>query len=136
MPRESVDLEPYNKQLKTLCDENDIDFIDHYDGFLLAPGELPDTFYHKDKVHLNLAGTRKLLQNIDKYCKVTGPVDFFRLGQGHYRRNANRRKVTSQMGRRKHYSQKYSHICTQNNHSTYECWFNGRRTGMPNRTVR
>ena len=136
MPRESVDLEPYNKQLKTLCDENDIDFIDHYDGFLLASGELPDTFYHKDKVHLNLAGTRKLLLNIDKYCKVTGPADFFRPEPGHYRRNVTRRNITSQMGRRNHYSQKYCHICTQNNHSTYECWFNGRRTGMPNRSVR
>ena len=33
LPRASVDLEPYNKQLKLLCDENHIDFIDHYDSF-------------------------------------------------------------------------------------------------------
>ena len=43
LPRGSADLESYNEQLKALCDENDIDFINHYDDFLLASGELPDT---------------------------------------------------------------------------------------------
>ena len=71
LPRASVDLEPYNKQLKLLCDENHIDFIDHYDSFLLASGELPATYYHSDKTHLNVAGTRKLLHNVDRRCKVT-----------------------------------------------------------------
>ena len=43
LPRGSADLESYNEQLKALCGENDIDFINHYDDFLLASGELPDT---------------------------------------------------------------------------------------------
>ena len=39
----SVDLEPYNKQLKLSCEENHIDFINNYDIFLLAFGEQPAT---------------------------------------------------------------------------------------------
>lgn len=33
LPRESVDLEPYNDKLKSLCDENNIEYIEHFDGF-------------------------------------------------------------------------------------------------------
>ena len=50
-PRVSVELE--------LCAENDIDFIDHIDGFLLASGELPDTYFQTDKTHLNMSGLTK-----------------------------------------------------------------------------
>ena len=71
LPRGSVDLEPYNDRLRTLCLENDIDFVDHFDGFLLASGELPASYYMKDKTHLNATGTRKLLQSIDQTCKIT-----------------------------------------------------------------
>ena len=40
-PRESVDLKPYNQILKSICDENNIEFIDNYNKFLLASGEMP-----------------------------------------------------------------------------------------------
>ncbi|MEW8545694.1 MAG: SGNH/GDSL hydrolase family protein [Candidatus Thiodiazotropha sp.] len=71
LPRKTVNLEPYNEQLKSLCAENDIEFVDHYDSFLLATGEIPASYYWKDKVHLNQTGKRKLLSNIDEICKVT-----------------------------------------------------------------
>ena len=30
LPRQSVDLKPYNEILKAICEENDIQYIDHY----------------------------------------------------------------------------------------------------------
>ena len=69
-PRISVDLEPYNDKLKALCAENNIGYIDNFDGFLLASGEIPETYFDNDKPHLNVPGTRKLLSNINKVCKV------------------------------------------------------------------
>ena len=66
LPRESVDLKPYNDTLKTICDENDLEFIDNHDNFLLASGEMPASYFQKDKLHLNTHGTRRLLSNINK----------------------------------------------------------------------
>ena len=52
LSRESVDLEPYNETLKSLCADNIVELVDNYDGFLLATGELVDSYYSKDKVHI------------------------------------------------------------------------------------
>ena len=46
LPRKTVDLKPYNDILKTICDKNGIEFIDNYDSFLLASGEMPSTFFN------------------------------------------------------------------------------------------
>ena len=54
LPRESVDLKPYNDTLKTICDENDLEFIGIYDHFLLAFGEMPASYFQKDKLQLCL----------------------------------------------------------------------------------
>ena len=70
LPRESVDLKPYNMRLKSVCEEKNIEFIDNYDSFLLASGELPSSFYQDDKLHLKPLGTRGLLSNIDKILNV------------------------------------------------------------------
>ena len=53
LPRKTANLEPYNEQLRSLCAENDIEFVDHFDSFLLATGEIPANYFWKDKVHLN-----------------------------------------------------------------------------------
>ena len=45
MPRETVDLKPYNEKLKSLCA-----YVENYDSFLLANGQLVDSFYFKDKL--------------------------------------------------------------------------------------
>ena len=65
-PRESVDLETFNETLKSLYAYNVVELVDNYDSFLLATGELVDSYYYKDKVHIN-TGTRKLLK---KYQQV------------------------------------------------------------------
>ena len=57
LPRETVDLSPYNEKLRQLCDTCETEFIDNYDSFLLASGELPESYYLKDKLHLNNYGT-------------------------------------------------------------------------------
>ena len=69
-PRESVDLKPYNQSLKDICNENDLQFIDNYDSFLLASGEMPESYFYGDKLHLNASGTRRLLSNIDKVHNI------------------------------------------------------------------
>ena len=50
LPRESVELKPYNEILKNICDENDIEFIDNYDSFLHASGEMPHFFFQNDVI--------------------------------------------------------------------------------------
>ena len=135
LPRASVDLEPYTNKLKALCAENDLEYINHFDGFLLASGEIPETYFDSDKTHLNMSGTRKFLRNIDSLCNVrtllnlathnertSRPVKSYQ-GQRRNRGPQHRREVPR-------YSQKYCHICTMNNHTTTECWFNGRNSGM------
>ena len=54
-----------------MCATKDVEFIEHYNAFLLASGHMADSYYHKDKLHLNSFGTRKLLKNIDAMYKVT-----------------------------------------------------------------
>ena len=46
-----------------------MEFVENYDSFLFATGELVDSYYFKDKVHINMTGTRKLLDNINKFHK-------------------------------------------------------------------
>ena len=129
-PRESVDLEPYNDQLKALCAENDITFIDHFDEFLLASGELPDAYFQTDKTHLNKSGTRKCLRNIDKIYKVTGSAAPRKAFQSYPQSNK------PHVDKRYKPRSRYCHICSMNNHSTHECWFNGRNTGRSGHVTR
>ena len=126
LPRKGINLEPYNEQLKAICEENNIEFINNFDDFLYASGELPATYFHKDKLHLNFNGTKKLLSNVDKTCKVTRPDTqgydapaprmprYSGFGRGH------------QSGRRPRSNPKYCHICSKQGHSTQDCYFNGR----------
>ena len=70
-PRESDVLKSFNQILKSICEDNNLQFIDNYDKFLLASGEMPESYFDNDKVHLNVSGTRKLLANIDAVHRVT-----------------------------------------------------------------
>ena len=69
--RESVDLKPFNQILKSICEDNNLQFIDNNDTFLLASGAMPESYFDNDKVHLNVSGTRKLLANINAVHRVT-----------------------------------------------------------------
>ena len=72
--RKGIDLEPYNAHLKALCDENNYEFINYFNCFLFASGELPATYFNQDELHLNTNGRQKLLSYVDKMCKVTRPI--------------------------------------------------------------
>ena len=56
-----------------MCETKNVEFVDHYNGFLLASGDIADSYYHRDKLHPNTFGTRKLLRNLDAVHRVTSP---------------------------------------------------------------
>ena len=139
LPRETVDLSAYNNKLRELCDACDTEFVENYDNFLLASGELPESYYLKDKVHLNNYGTRKLLSNIDKVHRIKRQSQSVqhssdRVYRPVYRHNNDRGSRPGNRNRPQ--SSKYCHICVRNGHNTQECWFNGRNDGWSMRQPR
>ena len=143
LPRETVDLRPFNEKLRQVCDTCEVEFIENYDNFLLASGELPDSYYQQDKLHLNKYGTKKLLSNIDNVHRVLAqvqpsgpnkPTYMYRIPshQMHHRRPASQNRPDNH----KRWSPKYCHICMRNGHATQECWFNGRADGWSGRQMR
>ena len=133
LPRGDGDIEPYNEELRSLCADNAVEFVDNFKSFLLANGELPNTVFYNDKVHINAVGTRMLLANINglhQIVRTSAPraQHIFRYHNGS--RTQNRKQgfqPYSPTGR-------YCHICSRNGgHSTQECWFNARNNGFPGR---
>ena len=112
----TVDLEPYNKIQTMLYDENDTTFIDHYHSFWPASGELPETYFRTDQIHLNYGGIRILLQNIEKHCKVIGPTVSSRAES-----LIHTRRSMPVAGTRYHFSSRYCHICSMRKHNTHDC---------------
>ena len=66
LPGKTVDLNPFNDRLKTLCEAYEVEYIENFKSFLLASGEIPDSYYQSNKVHLNNFGHRRLLSNVDR----------------------------------------------------------------------
>lgn len=134
LPRKSVDLEPYNDILRSLCAENDTEFIDNYQNFLLASGEIPSSYFWTDKLHLNQHGTRKLVTDIDKTCKIKrSAVPEHNRNQSKRPFMGPRRMMAPPAYRGRQQMSKFCHICQINNHSTQQCWYNGRNSGVPDR---
>ena len=139
LPRQTVDLSAYNIKLQQLCDACDTEFVENYDSFLLASGEIAESYYSRDRVHLNNYGTKKLLSIIDKVYRITGQGQSsvrngsVRTHRSAYRPNGGRSYHPNGDRSRPGYSNrntsKYCHICVRNGHSTQECWFNGRNEG-------
>ena len=127
-----VDLESFNNKLKALCAENDIEYVDHYDSFILASGEMAEMYFFKDRIHLNRSGTRKFLSNIDNVFKVLGVANSVSRYQQTFSSNKRfqgfRPIAVPRQRNSPRMSTKYCHICSLNNHNTAECWFNGRNT--------
>ena len=65
LPREIVDLKPYNNRLRQFCDACETEVFENY-NFLLASGELPN---FRDKLHRDNNGAKKCSQTLLK-CKV------------------------------------------------------------------
>ena len=127
LPRGSVDLEPYNTRLKTLCTEKDIDYIDHYNRFLRALGDIADSYFHRDRVHPNSSGIRKMLKNIDTVHGITNshtgsrPYIPVRRISTYFKRSGFSSAVGT--NRRDYRNRaKYCHICLIRGHDTHECW--------------
>ena len=72
LPRKTVDLSLYNDRLKSLCEAYEIDYIDNYGDFLLAAGDIPDSYFMRDKIHLNSYGLKKLLPILTEF--IISPV--------------------------------------------------------------
>ena len=36
LPRKDSNIEPYNEQLKSLCEDNGIEYVNHFDNFVFA----------------------------------------------------------------------------------------------------
>ena len=87
LPRQSVNLEPFNDKLKALCAENDIEYVDHFASFLLASGEIAEMYFLRDRTHLNRSGTTKFLSNIDNVFKVLGMANSVSRSQQCFPRN-------------------------------------------------
>lgn len=140
LPRQSIDLEPFNVKLKALCAENDIEYIDHFESFLLASGEMAEMYFFRDRTHLNRSGTTKFLSNIDSTFKVLRGTNSSSQSQQTFPRNKRFQGFSGVSRPRQRYglhaSAKYCHICSLNNHDTVECWFNGRNTGQQRRFPR
>ena len=126
LPRESVDLKPFNQTLKDTCSKNDIEFIDNYDSFLLASGEMPDSYFHPDKLHLKVLGTQKLLSNFEKVQSIRSSRKSN--GDQTFPSNGSHLKGNTVVHKRKMYgsTRKFCHICSMNGHFTRDCWYNGR----------
>ena len=134
LPRESVNLGPYNGCLKTLSEAQVVDFVDHYDGFLFASGDLADSYFHRDKVHPNSFGIKKMLRNIDAFHKVTGTGTHLRPsapGRKRYSYPSHSNHSNDSKNRRSyHNGPQYCHICSRKGHGTIDCWYNGRNTNQ------
>ena len=91
---------------------------------------MADSYFHKDKLHLNSFGTRKLLKNIDAIYKVTN--------EGANAKTLESIKGFSYVGRSGFPAKgrgfqsgpKYCHICSMKGHSTQDCWYKGRNTNL------
>ena len=132
LPRKTVNLGPFNDRLKTLCESYEIEYVDNFTSFLLASGEIPDSYFQKDKVHLNNFGLRRLLSNIDSAHSIMSkrPVPSAerqynarqsgfrrpRSGHGYGRGSRGRQPVLS-----------FCQNCSRNGHETHECRANGAR---------
>ena len=91
---------------------------------------MADSYYHKDKLHLNSFGTRKLLKNIDAMYKVTnvrtqsktpGKIKGFTyVGRSGFLAK----------GRGYKSGPIYCHICSMKGHSTQDCWYKGPKTNL------
>ena len=118
-----------NEVLRLLCDDNEVEFVENYKSFLVATGELPLAFFHKDKLHINNAGTRKLLANIDKFHRVTRASAA--PSQQHYKYQKRSGYQAFPNNKSHHPAAKFCHICSRTgNHNTQECWYNGRNGGL------
>ena len=121
--RKTVDLYPFNDRLKTLCVAFEVEYIENFKSFLLASGEIPDSYYQSDNVNLNNFGLRRLLLNVDRVHAImrknpaqSNDRQINNLQSGFCRPNG-----AHGYAKGKQFIQKFCHICSKDGHETREC---------------
>lgn len=64
VPRTKKNTEKYNKELNSICRQENIDFVNHSENFLLKNGKIVNGLLYSDGVHLTKDGTSLLINNI------------------------------------------------------------------------
>ena len=65
VPRTKKNTEKYNKELNSICRQENIDFVNHSENFLLKNGKIVNGLLYSDGVHLTKDGTSLLINNIN-----------------------------------------------------------------------
>lgn len=130
---------PYNEVLKSLCSDNAVEFVENHNGFLLASGEILDTLFYSDQIHINAAGTKKLLANFNRLHQIIRSSGEPSHKPPHYqnRPRAGFRPLKKGPPRSKPFRplNQYCHICERfGGHNTQECWYNGWSNRFPSQT--
>ena len=45
LPRKGFNIKAFNSEIKKLCREYDVEYIDHHDSFVMASGEVPRSLF-------------------------------------------------------------------------------------------
>ena len=97
---------------------------DNNPSILLAPGDMPSSFFHHDKLHLNVHGTRRLLSGINNVIPVTNYTYCpYKLKPQQARHMENISRPTRKV---RHMLQTFCRICSKSGHCTQERCLNGR----------
>ena len=70
LPHGGTNMKPFNAILKDLCEISNAIFIDNHNSFIMAFRQLPDDFFHADRVNLRFLGIRALVHNIYESCPI------------------------------------------------------------------
>ena len=70
LPRKGYDIKAFNSKIKQLCQEYDVEFVNHHDSFVMASGEVPRSLFNGDKISLRPAGTATLVCNLDLKSRI------------------------------------------------------------------
>ena len=70
LPKKGYDINAFNSKIKQLCQEYEVEFVDHHDLFVMASGEVPRSLFYGDKISLRPAGTATLVCNLDSKYRI------------------------------------------------------------------
>ena len=129
LSRANANLDPYNERLRTLYEDLNIDFVDSYNSFLLASGDLADSVFNRDGVHPNSFGIKQILKNIDFYHRVAAPGTSFKPYGSVRRRNSYQAQSFNSSKRTNFHNRSNNcHMCCRKGHNIIDCWYNNRNT--------
>ena len=70
LPMKGFNIKAFNSEIKKLCGEYDVEYIDHHDSFVMASGEVPRSLFYGKNQSLRPAGTATLVSNLDSKCSI------------------------------------------------------------------